>query len=90
VNRRELIQRLVLNAICDDYENVDQVPSLSRAAWPRRISYPVPGKLTESMPSLEVVEANFQTYFYITKQGMVLHRSDDKWWPFDDESKLLE
>jgi hypothetical protein len=25
VDRKELVQRLVLNSICDDYENVDQV-----------------------------------------------------------------
>jgi hypothetical protein len=117
VNRRELIQRLVLNAICDDYENVDQVIlrdvardgaklglAVERSDVVGALAELIKGGLAkayflsstgqakglESMPSLEVVEVNFQTYFYITKQGMVLHRSDDKWWPFDDESKLLE
>jgi hypothetical protein len=33
----------------------------------------------ESMPSLEVVEVNFQTYFSITKQGVDFHRREDKW-----------
>jgi hypothetical protein len=39
------------------------------------------------MPSLDVVEEDFKTYFYITKKGMDLHLSDDTWWPFRDEAK---
>lgn len=90
MNRRELIQRLVLNAICDDYENVDQVilrdivgalaelikGGLAKAYF---LSSTGQAKGLESMPSLEVVEANFQTYFYITKQGVDFHRREDKW-----------
>jgi hypothetical protein len=100
VNRRELIQRLVLNAICDDYENVDQVilrdivgalaelikGGLAKAYF---LSSTGQAKGLESMPSVEVVEVNFQTYFYITKQGLDFHRREDKWWPFDDEGKPL-
>jgi hypothetical protein len=40
------------------------------------------------MPSIEVVEEYFRTYFYITTQGRDLHLSDDTWWPFDDEDNL--
>ena len=42
----------------------------------------------EGVPSLEVVEKDFKTYFYITKKGMDLHLSDDTWWPFDDDGNL--
>ncbi|MGB6946494.1 MAG: hypothetical protein WBE37_29120 [Bryobacteraceae bacterium] len=40
------------------------------------------------MPSIEAVEEDFKTYFYITKQGMDLHLSDNTWWPLDDDGKL--
>jgi hypothetical protein len=46
---------------------------------------PFAGELP-GMPPLDVVEENFQTYFYITKKGMDLHLADDSWWPFDDEA----
>jgi len=42
------------------------------------------------MPSLDVIEENFTTYFYITKKGMDLHLSDDTWWPFDEQGEPLE
>lgn len=110
MNRRALIRRLVLNAICDDYENVDQVILREVAQDSAKLGLSVersdivgalaeliksglakayllsgtgPAKELEGMPSLEAVELNFQTYFYITKKGTDLHRSEDKWWPFD-------
>src|SRR5260370_35830312 len=107
---------MVLNAICDDYENVDQVilrdvakngaklglaversdivaaladlikDGLAKAYF---LSTTEPAKEIEGMPSVEVVERNFKTYFYITKKGMDLHRSDDTWRPLDHESNPL-
>jgi len=38
-------------------------------------SNPFSGEL-KAMPSLELVEEDFKTYFYITKKGPDLHRSD--------------
>jgi len=35
------------------------------------------------MPTLGVVGEDFKTYFYITKNGVDFHLSDDTWWPFD-------
>jgi hypothetical protein len=91
---------MVPNAICDDYENVDQVilrdvakngaklglaversdivaaladlikDGLAKAYF---LSTTEPPKEVEGMPSLEVVEQNFKTYFYITKKGMDLN-----------------
>lgn len=49
---------------------------------------PFSGEL-EGMPSIDVVEEYFTTYFYLTKRGMDFHRSNDKWWPFDDEDNVL-
>ncbi len=116
MSRSELIRRMVLNAICDDYENVDQIilPSVAKDCAKLGFSvdkFDVAGALAElvkdglakayllsgseapkefeGMPSLEVVEENFKTYFYITKKGMDLHRSDDTWWPFDHEGNPL-
>jgi hypothetical protein len=40
------------------------------------------------MPSMDVIEEDFKTYFYITEKGKVLHLSDDTWWPFDNEGNL--
>ena len=97
VNRSELVRRMVLNAICDDYENVDQMILRDVAKHGAKLGFAVersdivgalaelikdglakayllsatePAKELESMPSLEVVEENFETYFYITKKGM--------------------
>ena len=39
----------------------------------------------EGMPAMDIVEEDFQTYFYITKKGMDLHLADDTWWPLDEE-----
>jgi hypothetical protein len=44
----------------------------------------------QGMPPLDRVEANFETYFYITKKGIDhLQLSDDGSWPLDDEHNLL-
>jgi hypothetical protein len=118
MERRQLIRRLVLNSICDDFENVDQVILrdvtrdgskfgltiersdivdalkgliehglakaylLSGTMGPDPFAGELPG-----MPALDVVEEDFQTYFYITKNGMDFHLADDSWWPFDDEAE---
>ena len=114
MNRRELVQRLILNSISDDYENLDQVilrdVSQDGARCGLKIertevvdalaalidsglakAYLLSGKEPtelEGMPPMNVVESDFKTYFYITEEGMDLHLSDDKWWPFDDERNL--
>ncbi len=41
------------------------------------------------MPSLDVPEEWFKTYFYITEAGRAVHRADDSWWPFEEDSDLL-
>ena len=116
MTRSELIRRLVLNTMGDDYENVDQVilrdVSESGAKCGLTVERPeIVEALTgliedglakayllsptkpfatalEGMPSMDVVEEYFKTYFYITKKGMDFHLSDDSWWPFDDEGNL--
>jgi hypothetical protein len=50
---------------------------------------PFAGELP-GMPSMDIVEENFQTYFYITKKGMDFHLADDSWWPSDDEAQMPE
>jgi hypothetical protein len=113
MNRIELIRRLVLNAICDGYQNVDQVilrnvsadgVMLGLAIARSDIVDALAGLIADGlakayllssrephstelqgMPSLDIVEENFTTYFCLTKKGMDLHLSDDTWWPFDDE-----
>src|SRR5271170_4440732 len=113
MHRSELIRRMVLNAICDDYENVDQVilsdvagdgAKLGLTIVRSEIVDALAGLVADGlakayllssrepcstelqgMPSLDVAEENFATYFYITKKGMELHLSDDTWWPFDDD-----
>jgi len=118
MERRELIRRLVLNSICDDFENVDQIilrdvtrdgskfgltiersdivdalkglieDGLAKAYLLLGTMGPDPfaGELP-GMPPLDVVEENFQTYFYITKKGMDYHLADDSWWPFEDDAE---
>ena len=116
MDRRELVRRLVLNSMCDDFENVDQVilPDVAKEAAKcgltieRAEVVEAMGELVKdglakayilspwkpfstelpNMPPLDVVEENFETYFYPTKIGMDLHLSDDTWWPFDDEGNL--
>jgi hypothetical protein len=117
VKRRELILRMVLNEISDDFENVDQiiVPHLAESCRKLGLTIdraeivkvlaglvedglakvydlrngtsrdPFSGELP-SIPSLDKTEEDFP-YFYITKKGMDFHRSDDTWWPFDDDDE---
>ncbi len=113
--RSDFVRRSVLNSICDDFENVDQVIlrdvsedgakcGLKVERWEivdaltglieegLAKAYLLSGSLLDpfsgelpGMPPMDVMEEDFKTYFYITKKGMELHLSDDKWWPFDDE-----
>jgi hypothetical protein len=111
MDRNELIRWMVLDEICDDYENVDQIilPDVARDC--AKLGFVVDrsnivkalGELIEGglakayllsgtkpeelrgMPSLDVIEEDFKTYFYVTPKGKELHLSDDSWWPFDDE-----
>lgn len=113
MNRAEFIQKMVLNHISDDYENVDQIilPVVAREC--AKLGFIVersdvvralaelienglakayllsctPAKELHGMPLLDVVETEFETYFYITKKGMDQHLSDDSWWPFDDDGQ---
>jgi hypothetical protein len=113
-----LVRRFVLDAVCDDFENVDQVilrdvarngskcglaidrPEVIETlrglaedglvkAYDLTASggNPFSGELP-CMPSLEVVEEDFRTYFYITKDGMDIQRADASEWPFDAEGEL--
>ena len=105
MNRSELIRRFVLNAICDDYENVDQVILRQVAEDAARYglaierseivdalagliddglakAYLLSGTAPFStelhaMPSLDVIEEDFRTYFYITKKGTDFQLSDN-------------
>jgi hypothetical protein len=115
MKRSELIRR-ILNEICDDYENVDQIIlphveknggklgfAVERSEIVRALAELVADGLAsayllsgtepcsielQGMPPLDVVEENFETYFYITRKGMDFHLSDDTWWPFDEEGEL--
>ncbi len=116
MNTTELIQKMVLSEISDDYENVDQIilPVVAREcaklgiaversdvvgalaelvedglAKAYRLSSTTPAIALQGMPTLDIVEEYFETYFYITKQGLDQHLSDDTWWPFDDEGQPL-
>ncbi len=120
MERLDLIRRLVLDSISDDFENVDQIIlrdvtrdgarfglAIERSdivdALDRLIkdglakAYILSGKMRDpfagelpGMPSLDILEHDFQTYFYITKKGKDFHLADDSWWPFeDDEGKTL-
>jgi len=106
---------MVLNAICDDYENVDQIIlpvvardcaklgfAVERPEIAKALGQLIAGGLAKAyllsgtppfsielqgMPPLDLVEEDFKTYFYITKKGMDFHRSDDTWWPFDNDEE---
>ena len=117
MTRNEFVLRLVLDSICDDYENVDQIilrqvsedtakcglivdrPEIVEAlarlierGWSK--AYLLSGtepfsRELEEMPSLDIIEEHFKTYFYITKKGKEVQLADESWWPFDEEGKLL-
>jgi len=42
----------------------------------------------EGMPPLDVIEQDFETYFYVTKKGKELAAFGDARWPFDDLGEL--
>jgi hypothetical protein len=115
LTRSELIRRLVLNSICDDFENVDQIilrdVTKDSAKFGLTIERsdvvdglagliedglakayilsgtggnPFSGEL-DCIPPMDLVEENFKTYFYITKEGKELLLSNDIWWSADDE-----
>lgn len=44
-----------------------------------------PAKELKGVPLLDIVEENFKTYFYITKEGLGVLSSKESWWPFDDD-----
>ena len=104
MNRSEVIRRMVLNAISDDYENVDQVILRDVAQDGAKLGFTIersdivdaltelienglakayllsstdPAQELKGMPPLDVVEADFKTYFYITRKETDLHLSDD-------------
>jgi len=113
VNRSDLVRRLVLRTIADDYENVDQLilcqvaeggaavgltiersdivealGGLTRDGLAKAylLSSTKPSTELQGMPPLDVIETDFQTYFYITKKGIDL-LSGDTWWPFNSEGE---
>lgn len=77
MDRSELIRRLVLDEISDDY------------AYLLSSKEPCSTEIL-GMPALDVVEEDFKTYFYITQKGRDLHLSDDTWWPFDNDDNPRE
>ena len=117
MTRAEFLRLMVLNEICDDFENVDQIilPNVAASAGKLRLlveradileslrglvgdglvrAYdlsncrdPFSGEL-DGMPSLEVVEEHFRTYFYATEKGKDLQNSDNSWWPFDEDGSV--
>ncbi len=116
MDRSELIRLMVLNEICDDFENVDQVilPQIAKEvakcglvierseivdalaglvkdglakAYLLSPYEPFSTEL-QGMPPLDVIEEDFETYFYVTKKGMDLQLSGDPDRPFDDEGNL--
>jgi hypothetical protein len=118
MTRAEFVQRLVLNSICDDLENVDQVilrdvakvgakcgltikrpevvnglrvlveAGLAKAYdLSQGNTDPFSGEI-QGMPSLQVPEEDFRTYFYPTKKGMDFHLADGMCYLLDAEGEL--
>lgn len=116
MTRAEFVRRLVLNAICDDYENVDQTILNEVAEVGAKCGLPIQrsdvvdalrglveaglakayelssrepfSREIRGMPPLDLVEEDYRTYFYPTKEGMNFHNADGSWWPLDEEEKL--
>jgi len=116
MTRADLVRLLVLNEICDDYENVDQIilPHVAKNAAKcglvierteivdalaaliqdglakAYLLSPFEPFSTElqGMPPLDVIEEDFETYFYATKKGIDLQLSDDTSRCFDDKGEL--
>lgn len=70
-------------------EVVTALASLIADGLAKAYLLPEPGEVP-GMPPVDEIEENFKTYFYITKEGMAVHLSDDTWWPFDDEENLKQ
>ena len=117
MTRAEFLRLMVLNEICDDFENVDQIilpnvaqqanklglvveradivealrglvgDGLAKAYDLSNCRGPFSGEL-DGMPSLELVEEDFRTYFYATEKGKAVQNSDDSWWPFDENGSV--
>ena len=116
MNRSELVRLMVLNEICDDYENVDQIifPHVAKQASKcvlaierSEIVNALAGLIQDGlakayllspfepfstglhgMPPLDVIEEDFETYFWATKKGIDLQLLQMTSWPFDDEGEL--
>lgn len=117
MTRAEFLRRMVLNEICDDFENVDQIILPNVAGQARKLGLVVErndiiealrglveddlakaydlrngnadvfsGELS-GMPSLEPIEEDYRTYFYVTPKGKAMQASD-RWWPFDEEGSV--
>lgn len=118
MDRSGLVRLMVLNEICDDYENVDQIifPQVAKQAAKCGLTIerseivdalakliqdglakayllspfePFSTEL-EGMPPLDVIEQDFETYFYVTEKGkgIAVAVFDDTRWPFDDLGEL--
>lgn len=116
MDQREFIRLFVLNTICDDYENIDQIilpnalrdgarcgVAIDRGEVVEALAYLIengfakaynlrrePGSCElQGMRDVSEIEDDFETYFYITAKGLEFYRSNDGWWPFDEEDNLL-
>jgi hypothetical protein len=72
-------------------EVVDALTQLVKGRLARAVvlGWPTgPDVYPKGMPPMEVVEEFFKTYFFITEKGMKAHRSDDTWYPLDDDGNL--
>jgi hypothetical protein len=94
----ENIDQMILNEVAEDgarcgltIERPEVVGALAGLIEDRLAkAYLLSSKATElqGMPTIDIVEKEFKTYFYVTKAGIDLIRSDETWWPFDDEGNL--
>jgi len=114
VTRSELVRLFVLDWICDNYENVDQLilrrvaemgaectltidrlevvealAGLVEDGFAKAYLFSSEESMEiEGMPSIDIVEEDFITYFRVTEKGMELHLSDKPDWPFDHNGNL--
>lgn len=118
MSRSVLVRWVVLNEICDDYENVDQIIfpdvaecfargglTIERAEVVDALATLVADGFAKAyllscwephstellvMPPLDVVEEYFETYFYITKEGMKAKEDMDARWDSEATNWLWE
>jgi hypothetical protein len=84
MDRNEILRRLVLNQICDDYVEALYGLIADKLANAYLMSSKGPFAIRlEHTPSLDIPEDNFTTFFYITEKGMSEHLADAPWWPVD-------